>query len=159
MNSLTIPESAILVGALNPAADAAGRTGNYVDMKRAHRLLFVFYIKQGNAATIALSLSKVTAISGAAGATATTAAHRIWSNEAGATTSVLTAQTAATSFTTSAALADKIVVMEVDPGSEGATFIAVAPVTGASNAANITSCLCYVIPKVQSASNANAMVD
>lgn len=157
-SSFTLPENLIPVGCMTPATDAAGRTGSYVDMKRAERLYFVWYIKQGNAATIALSISKVTAISGATGATAGTATHRFWT-ALDASSSVLVAATAGTSLTTDAALKDKIVIMEVDPGTEGATFVACAPVTGASNVANLTSCVCYVLPKVQSASNANALVD
>lgn len=156
--SWTVPENFIIAGSLDPATDAAGRTGSYVDLKRGQRAYAIWYITQGNAATIVCSLSKVTTIAGAVGATAGTATHRIWATN-DASSSVLTAQTAGTSFTTSAALKDKIVVMEVDPGSEGATFIAVAPVTGASNAANLTSAFVLVVPKIDAATTANALVD
>lgn len=156
--SLTLPEQLNDGDTLNPAADASGRTGNYVCIARAQRAYVRFKIKQGNAATVALSLSKATAVAGT-GATACTANHRIWANENAASTSVLTAQTAGTSYTTSAATADKVVWFEVDPGSEGATYTAIAAVTGASNAANITEASVFIIPKTDAATLANAMVD
>ena len=64
-----------------------------------------------------------------------------------AASSALTKQTNAATFTTSAAVKNKVVVLQIDPGllTDGYEFIAVT--TGASNAANITSAMLIVEPR------------
>src|SRR5690349_14644864 len=100
-------EGAKIVEALAPAADAAGRTGSYVTMKDAARAFVVVHITQGNAATIALSLLQATAVAGT-GSKALANAVPIWSNLDTATSDALVARTAAVSYTTDAAVKNKI---------------------------------------------------
>jgi hypothetical protein len=100
--SFTLPQNYKIVSALNPATDAAGRTGAYVSLKNAIKATLVVHVTQGNAATIALSLSQATAVAGT-GAKAVSATFPIWSNLDTATSDTLVARTAAASYTTDAA--------------------------------------------------------
>lgn len=157
MYPFTLPESAVLVGTLAPAADAAGRTGAYIATKNLLRVFVVFHINQGNAATVKCSISKATAVSGT-GAAAMSETVRIASSEDQATSHQFTVTTAA-DFTTSAATKGKLVVFDIEPGRLGDTYTAIAPVTGASNAANITSALIYGVPRVGGATTPSVLVD
>lgn len=145
---LNLIDNAHPVQTLKPGADAAGRTGDYVNLKHAAKAFVAFHIDQGNAATIALSLVQATS-SGGAGSKAVAVSMRIAASAdvSAASGDILTEQTAAASFTTSAALKPKIVVFEVDPlvhldVAGGYTWI--AGVTGASNAANITQAMVWL---------------
>jgi hypothetical protein len=158
MYPFNLPEQAVLVGVMPPAADAAGRTGDYISMKSLVRVFVVFHINQGNAATVACSISKATAVA-PTGATAMTELVRIWSSQDQATSHQFTRATDAASFTTSAAVKDKVVIIEVEPGRLGETYDCIAPVTGASHADNITSAMVFGIPRVAGASTADVLVD
>lgn len=138
---MTFAENGAFVTALNPAADAAGRTSVYFSLKNAKKALFVVDITQGNAATVALTLSQATTVAGG-NAKALSAVQRIWATEDISTTVVPTQQTAAASYTTGAALATKKVLIEIDPATLDVAggFDCIAITTGASNAANITAC-------------------
>lgn len=157
-SQFSLAERLVIAHSLKPAADAAGRTGAYVSLKHAQKAWAVFYVDQANAATIALSLSKATAVAGT-GAAAVTELLPISSNADMATSSVQVAQTAAASFTTSAATKVKQVILEIDPGKLGETFDCVALVTGASNAANITSGFVVIEPKWAGATLPEVMTD
>lgn len=157
MYPFNLPEQAVLVGALPPAADAAGRTGDYISLKHLARVFVVFLINQGNAATVACSISKATAVAGT-GAAAMTETARIHTSLDQVASHQFTRQTDAASFTTDAATKVKIVVIEVEPGRIG-DYDCIAPVTGASNVANITSALIFGIPKIAGASTPDVLVD
>lgn len=147
MHNFTLPENAKVFGALKPATDAAGRTGRYFNMAFAHKAYLVFNIDQGNAATIACDLLQATSNAGA-GAKVLTGVRRIWTNLDQATADAITRQADALSFTTDAAVKEKLVIIEVAPSdldlAGGFTYIAAR--TGASNVANLTSCLVYLVP-------------
>ena len=157
-NTLSLPDQFGVTVALKPAADAAGRTGDYVRISRSHKTFIVAVINQGNAATIALSISKATSAAGAGAATMSETVP-IWSCADVETSNVLTRQTDAANFTTSAATTVKQVVFEVNPGALGATYDYVALVTGASNAANITAAYAITVPFVAFAGGENIMAD
>jgi hypothetical protein len=128
-----------LVQGLAPAADAAGRTGDYVSMKGAHKAAIIVNVNQGNAATVQLSLvqAKDTAGTGAK-AVASCAA---FVNEDVSVSDALVPQGAVPSYTTGAALKSKMVVFEFTPESAldlANGYSCVAVVTGASNVANLT---------------------
>lgn len=153
-----LPEHAVLVGTLAPASDAAGRTGTYISMKNLLRVFVVFHVNQGNAATVALSLSKATAVAGT-GATAVTEPCRIYAALDQSSSHQFTRQTDAASFTTDAATKDKIVIVEVEPGRLGEAYDCIAPVTGASHASNITSAVVFGIPRWAGAATPSVLVD
>ena len=130
------------VGLLKPAADAGGRTGRYVSLKNVIRAAIYAYIDQGNAATITLSIYQSTVVAGTDGKVLVTAAVvPIWANEDLATNDTMTRQTDAVNFTTSAAVKEKLVCFLIDPAKLDIAndFDCVTLVTGASDAANITS--------------------
>jgi hypothetical protein len=147
MREVNLAEIAQITAVLDPATDAAGRTGRYVRTREAHKMTFVFNILQGNAATIALSCLQATSAAGA-GAKACTTSHRWWACLDVATTDLLVRQADGLSFTTDAGVKTKVVICEVDPtGLDMAGgFLYVAPVTGASNAANLTSAIAAAFP-------------
>lgn len=158
----SLPAQAKPVSALEPATDAAGRTGGYVSLKNAHKAYVVAHITQGNAATIALSLSQATSVGGA-NAKAVANVMPIWANLDVAASDALIARTAAASYTTDAGVKKKIVIFEIVPEAVldiANGFDCVAVVTGASNAANITSAQIILVPgRYQQATPPSAIVD
>jgi hypothetical protein len=161
-SKFTLPEEAKIVSGMIPATDAAGRTGAWVTLKNAMKCYLVWYITQGNAATIALTINQASKVAGT-GSKAITGNARWWANAAVGTTDTLVRQTDGVSFTTDAGVANKIVVAEVDPDSLDIAnqFCCVAGITGASNVANITSLLYFLTPaRYPSASGGpSAMLD
>lgn len=133
-----IVENAKVVEALAPAADAAGRTGDYVSLKNAERLFIVVHITQGNAATVALTPYQATAVAGTG--EKVISAVPIWANLDTATSDALARATDAANYTTDAAVKNKIVVFQIDAAALDVSggFDCVTVKTGASNAANIT---------------------
>lgn len=126
---------------LPPAADAAGRNGAAISLKNFnHPVIIEFSIDQGNAATIACSLEQCTAVAGT-GAKTLTQDVAIYANQDLASGDLLTRQADGKTFTTSAAVKRKLVRFVVDPASLDTAngFDCIRPVTGASNAANITA--------------------
>lgn len=145
---------------LDPAADAAGRSSRAVSLKNLTGLVrLVCYINQGNAATVALTPQQCTAVDGT-GAKAIAAAP-IYAAQDLATTTVATRQTAAASFTTSAATTAKRVDFLIDPASLDVAggFDCLRVTTGASNAANITSAFLVVQPRQKGDTQLNARAD
>jgi hypothetical protein len=132
---------------MQPATDAAGRTGTYISLKTGQKVTFVFEITQGNAATVACSVVQATTAGGAGSKAIAGAVFKIWTCLDVATSDVFASQTDAASFTTDAALKNKLVVIEVDASQLDIAggFAYVAPVTGASNVANLTACLSVVL--------------
>lgn len=138
-------EGAKLVEALAPAADAAGRTGDYVSLKDYETLFIVVHITQGNAATVALTPFQATTVAGA-GEKVLANAVNIWANLDTAASDALARAAAAANYTTDAALKNKIVVFEI-PGAAldvSGGFDCVTVKSGASNVANITQAI-YVL--------------
>lgn len=137
-------ENAQVVEGLAPAADAAGRTGDYVSLKNASRAFIVVHITQGNAATVALTPFQASAV--AATGEKVIAAVPIWSNLDTATSDTLVRRTDAANYTTDAAVKNKIVVFQIDSSMLDVNngFDCVCVKTGASNAANITQAM-YVL--------------
>lgn len=128
------------VNILAPAADAAGRTGAWVNTAYAAKVSVRVHVTQGNAATILLSLLQATAAAGTGSKAGPTA--QIWANLDTATNDTLVrVATDAATYTTDAGVKLKIVVFEFDASAldvaNGFSYITVS--TGASNAANITS--------------------
>src|SRR5271156_6798119 len=98
---------------LPPAADAAGRTGAFRDLANALKAYIVVHVNQGNAAPVTLSVLQGQDVLGTG--SKAVGLMPIWLTAATAASDALAVQTAAASFATSAALADKIVVFEITP--------------------------------------------
>ena len=141
------------VGLLPPAADAAGRTSAYRDLANALKAWVVVHVNQGNAAQVTLSILQGQDVSGTG--SKAVGVMPIWLTAATATSDALAVQTAAATFQTSAAVADKIVVFEITPEMcmdlvNG--FHTIAVQTSASNAANITEAELFIYGSYQGAS-------
>lgn len=148
------------VEALAPAADAAGRTGDYITLKNITGPVYIVcHITQGNAATIALTPKQATAVAGT-GVKALTSDVPIWTNLDTAAGDLFTSQTAAKDYTTDAGVKNKIVVFRIDPASLDLAngFNCITIVTGASHAANITEAQ-FVITEPRYAPPATVLTD
>lgn len=147
MREFTLPEQGNVCGALKPAADAAGRNGRWISCRNAHKVYAIWYIDQGNAATVLCSFNQASDISGT-GAKVLTGTQRIWFIVDFAVSDAPVRQADAVNFTTDAGVKEKAVIIEVDPTTldlaGGFNFLRAQ--TGASNATNITSALYIVIP-------------
>ena len=156
----TLTENLKVVNGLAPAADAAGRTAAYVSTKHAAKKVFaVCKVNQGNAAQVTFTLQQATNVSGGS-VKALTGDVPIWTNQATATNDTFVRQTDAKSFQTSAALAIKIVVFEIDISAAldlNNGFDAITVTTSASNAANITD-VTYYIPMSYQGNNPPSFV-
>ncbi len=146
------PESVTPYELLNPATDAAGRTGLYVSLKYAVRAWVVFHVKQANAATILVTILQATDLEGA-GSKVLTNNVPIWANLDTATADTPTRTTDAKNYTTDAGTKNKIVVFQIDPEFLDVVngFNAIGISTGASDATNLTSALILVEQRYQQA--------
>jgi hypothetical protein len=134
---------------LDSAADAAGRNSRAISLKNYTGVVRLSCtVNQGNAATVLFTPQQCTAIDGSGGK-ALSADVPIYTSSDLATTTVLTRETAAKNFTTSAATTSKIVHFLIDPASLDVAggFDCIRVVTGASNAANITAASAIVQAK------------
>jgi hypothetical protein len=143
-----LPAQAQIVQALNPAADAAGRTSQYVTLKAAHKAYIICHITQGNAATILLTPLQAQDVSGT-NSKALTNNCAIWVCTDESVTDALVKQAAAANYTTDAGVKNKVVVFEIsaqDHMDEANGFKTIGLSTGASNAANITQAMFILTP-------------
>ena len=159
MHPFTMVENLKVVEGLPPAPDAAGRSSDVVSLKNLHKLIVVCHVLQGNAATVALTPEQCTAVSGAGNKAIP--AVPIWANQDCAASDALVRQADAVSFTTDAALKDKIVVFEIDPSKLDIAggFDCIRVNTGASNVANITEVMFYGVPRYPGDSSPSIIVD
>lgn len=158
--NFTLPEDAKIIGGAKPATDAAGRSARYVSCKNAHKVYALVYIDQGNAATIALTVTQAQDVAGT-NAKAITGNVRIWANlDVVANGDAITRQADATSFTTDAGVKEKLVVLEIDPASldQANGFRTIKVATGASNVANLTAVLYLGTPLRYPSSGSPSMV-
>lgn len=157
---ICLPEKYKIVQALAPAADAAGRTGDYVSLKNVNRAYIVCSITQGNAATIALEPKQAQAVAGT-NVKVLANAVPIWANLDTAASDALAAAAAAVNYTTDAAVKNKVVVFQIDPEVLDVAngFDCITIVTGASDAANITEALFVLNMKYQQATPPAAITD
>ncbi len=131
-----LPEQCKIVEAIAPQVGAA-ITGDYISLKNGQSLWIMVAIAQGNAAPVAITIEKATAVDGT-GATAITTAAKIWANEDTGASDALVRQTDAVNFTTSAALKNKLIIFQIDPVAHPDYDVFVVK-TAASHADNLTS--------------------
>lgn len=156
----SMPQNCNIISLLANAADAAGRTStNYASLKHALKVTVIVHVNQGNAATAAISLLQATAVAGTGSKAGPTAS--IWTNQDAQTADAFTKQSDAASFTTSAAVKDKIVVFEFVPAAMDVAngFDCIGVSTGASHAANITSAMVIIHSAYGQAAPPSALTD
>lgn len=141
------------VSLLPPAADAAGRTGSYRDMRNALKAWVVCRVNQGNAATVEFTVLQGQGVAGTG--SKAVGVMPVFLNANTASSDALVQQTSAANFTTDAGTNDKIVVFEITPEmcmDVRGGFNSIAVQTGASNAANITEAELFILQAIQGAS-------
>jgi hypothetical protein len=137
-----VPAASLPLGVLDPAADAAGRNGRWFNAGLAETMALVAYINQGNAATVALTLQQAQDSAGT-GAKALAVNVPIYASAdiSAVGGDLVTRQTDGVAFTTDAGVKPKIVIFAIPDNAldvaNGFKYLRI--VTGASNAANITS--------------------
>lgn len=152
------PETLKIVEGIEPKADGAGTSGDYVSLKNVHKCTIVAHITQGNAATIEIGVTEATAVAGT-GAAAITADMQIWSNLDCAASDTMVRRTDAATYTTDAGVKHKQVVIVVDPSILSAGYDCIMVTTGASNAANLTSVQYFLETRYPQATPPAAIVD
>lgn len=159
MHPFTLAENLKVVEGLPPAADAAGRSSDIISLKNCHKLVAVVHINQGNAATIALALRQSQDVAGTGDKAGPSVP--IWANQDCVASDALVRQADAASFTTDAGLKDKLVIFEIDPSKLDVAggFDCVKITTGASNAANITECTFYAVPRYPGDGGPSLIID
>lgn len=157
---ICLPEQFKIVEAMPNATDAAGRTGDYVSLKNALMCFVEVAITQGNAATIALTIEQASAVAGT-GSKVITETVPIWANLDTAATDTLVRRTSAVSYTTDAAVKNKMVIFQIDPATLDIAngFDCITVKTGASNAANLTGARYWIQSAYQQATPAAAITD
>lgn len=155
---MTNPEEIKFVEALCPAADAAGRTGDYVSLKNCAYVDVVAHIDQGAADTVALTIEQAKAVDGT-DSTAITKTVPIWANEDCAAGDTMARQTDAVSFTTSAAIKHKVVRLRIDASKLDDGYDCITIKTGASNVANITQAMYVMGVRYAQATPPSAITD
>lgn len=161
MSKFSLPETAKLVEALAPAADAAGRASVGVSLKNYEKATLVVFLTQGNAATVLLTPNQATNVAKAGGKALTNPA-RVWSNLDTSLSDTLVRQADAANYTPDAAVKNKMVVFEItaDHMDMNNGFDCLYMSTGASNAANITAAYWILSgPRYNSATPPSAIVD
>lgn len=155
----TLAQSHKIVELMAPATDAAGRTSDWISLKNATKVTIVVHITQGNAATILLSLLQAKTV--AAGSSKAGPAVPVWANLDTAASDTLTRGADAATYTTDAAVKNKVVVFDVDVSALDAEndFDCIAISTGASNVANITQAMAFVEMRYGGATLPSVIVD
>jgi len=134
-----IPEKDKPVEAITPQVGGA-ITGAYVSLRDAEMCFVLVSINQANAANVAITIEQATDVEGS-GSKAITNVIQIWADQDCATTDALVRQTDAVSFTTSAALKQKLVVFQINPSHLDVNngFDCITVKTAASDVTNITA--------------------
>lgn len=157
---LSFPQNFAVVEGAPLAADAAGRTGDYISLKNCHKVTIIVSITQGNAAVVPITIEQASAVAGT-GSKPITEPVPIWSNLDTAASPTLVRRTNAVSYTTDAALKNKQVIFEIDPASLDINngFDCLTVKTGASNAANLTGVLYILHSRFQGPSMPSTIID
>jgi len=163
VGNLSLPESFKIVDlTAGPVTTNGGVTGDYVSLKNVHKAWIVLQFTQAVAHATVVQPQVATAVA-PTGATSITFATRIWSNEATATTDTLVAQTAATSYSLTADVAKKMVVIEIDPSevvAMGATYDVIGcTISNSAQATNFVSGVYVLQMRYQQATPPAAITD
>jgi hypothetical protein len=132
--------------ALAPAADAAGRSGQWVSLANAHKAYVMVDIAQGASAGVPLTFQQAQTV---AGAKALSGNLNIWANQNEAASDTNAPQAAAEAFTTSNATGNKKVIFEIVPEGildvvNGFKYLQV--ITGVSGSGNVTAGTYFILP-------------
>lgn len=144
MSNICLPEQFKIVQGAAPITTNGAVTGDYVSLKNVHRAWVIFELNQAVGHATVCSLMRATAVA-PTGGTAVTELVKIWENEATGTSDTLVAQTDAASITMTGDIADKQVVMQIDPELLTATFDCIAGKTSASSQSTNHVSMTYIL--------------
>lgn len=134
-----IPEKNKPIEAIFPQAGGA-ITGAYVSLSDSGKCYVLVHLNQASAEPVAITIEQSTNSEGA-GSKALTHPVPIWADQDCATSDTLVRETDAIAFTTSATLAHKLVVFQINPAHLDVTngFDCITVKTAASDPTNITA--------------------
>jgi len=157
--NFTLPEGCKVVEAITPQAGAA-ITGDYVSLKHCSMAYVVLEMAQASVTQSAITIEQATAVAGTS-TKAISVTVPIWANEDCVASDTLVRQTAAVSFTTSAAQKHKIVIFQIDPATldMANSFDCITVKTAASDATNITAAQYYLVTDYPQATPPAAITD
>ena len=113
--NLSLPESFKVVDATAGCVTTfGGITSSFVSLKHAHKAWIALLFTQAGSDASVIQPQVATAVA-PTGATNITFAASIWANEDTAASDILVKQTSATSYTLTADIAKKMVIIEIDP--------------------------------------------
>lgn len=125
--------------AIAPATQASGSTGKWLSMKNILKVLVEVVITQGASNTVEITIEQATAVAGTDN-TAITEVVPIFSNLDCAASDTLVKRTNAVSYTTDAAVKNKIVVFEIAADKlDVNTYDCINVNLGSSSASNIAA--------------------
>jgi len=153
-----LPFSHKIVQLVNPKTTNGGVTSDVVSLKNAIKATIFIDVTQAVGHATAFSLKQATDV--AAGTNAAGPTSKIWANEDVATSDTLVAQTAAASYTVTADVKNKQIVIEVDPASltDGYDCIYITA-ADSSQATNLMSASVFIETNYQRATPPAAITD
>ena len=139
-NSLNLVEQFKIVDATaGPVTTNGGVTCDYVSLKGVKRAWIVLQFTQAVGHATVVQPQKATAVA-PTGAASITHSARIWANEATGTDDTIVRQTSATSYTLTADVTKKQVIVEIDPAEFGPTYdVLGCTVSNSAQATNFVS--------------------
>jgi len=153
-----LPFSHKIVQLVNPKTTNGGVTSDVVSLKNAIKATIFIDVTQAVGHATAFALKQATDV--AAGTNAAGPTSKIWANEDVATSDTLVAQTAAASYTVTADVKNKQIVIEVDPASltDGYDCIYITA-ADSSQATNLMSASVFIETNYQRATPPAAITD
>lgn len=136
---MNLPETFKIVDAsAGPVTTNGGVTFDYVSLKNCHKAWIVLQFTQAVAHATVVQPKRATAVDGTGVANIAHSAP-IWANEDTATSDTFVAQTAGTSYTLTADIKKKQVIVEIDPAAIGDYDVLGCTVSDSSQATNFVS--------------------
>ena len=146
-----MPEGLFPVMATGPETTNGAKTADYISLKNAEMCWVVVYMTQAVGHATAITIDRATDVA-ATGTVAIGNAVPIWYGNMTTTSSQLTAQTDAVSYTlVGAVTGDVIIVFQIDPANLGSTYDCItAKAANSGQATNFWSVLYFIKPRYQS---------
>lgn len=159
-----IPEGLFPVSMAAPETTNAGKTTDYVSLKNAEMCWVVIHLTQSAGHATAFTIEKATDVA-ASGTTAITNTVPIWYGNVTTSSTQLTRQTDAVSYTMGGGVTGSVyIIFEIDPSSLGSTFDCIcAKSANSGQAGNFWEVTAWMKPrfasKVVSMSSTEYIVD
>lgn len=133
------------VTGLPPTTTNGANTGDYINIKYAHRIWIKWTFTNAAAHATTCGVNDTATTAAGAGAAAMTATQKIWSNLDTGTNDTLVARTDAATYAVDAGVTNKVVWMEIDPVTLAAGTAYIAATTTDSTEATNFVCIDYFI--------------